>query len=83
MATKMEALQAAGKNPPQGCLGKAKNDEPIFVLRGQDRLAAVLVDMWAELAALHGCDSVKVADAYNVAKAMRDWQRTKKSKFPD
>ena len=32
---------------PFGCLGKAADDEPIFVLRGQDLLAPTLVRQWA------------------------------------
>ena len=36
-------LAAVGK----GCLGKAADDEPVFILRAQDMLAADLVDKWA------------------------------------
>lgn len=32
-----------------GCLVKAAEDEPIFVLRGQDRFSAALVIAWAQL----------------------------------
>jgi hypothetical protein len=31
----------------RGCLGRAADDEPVFVLRGQDMLAPDLIDLWA------------------------------------
>lgn len=62
-------LAAQGK----GCLGKAKPDEPVFILRAQDVLAADLVDAWATQANLLGCPWDKVREARELAKAMREW----------
>jgi hypothetical protein len=67
-------------NEPRSCLNKAAENEPIFVLRASDMLSPVLVDAWAELAALHGCAGAKVQEARLLANEMRDWP---KRKFPD
>lgn len=62
----------------RGCLGKAADDEPVFILRGQDILAADLVDRWATLASLKGCPDAKVLEARALAQAMREWPTRKK-----
>ncbi len=78
MTTAKEERERAARG--EGCLGKAADDEPVFILRGQDRLAATLVDTWANLAGEHGCGIVKVVDARKTAIAMRCWTHRK---FPD
>lgn len=64
----------------EGCLGKAHDDEPVFVLRGQDIFAADLVERWANLAEAQQCPASKVLAARAIARAMFEW-RTKK--LPD
>lgn len=64
----------------QGCLGKAKDDEPVFILRAQDALAADLVKIWAMRAESHGCSAEKVAEARALADAMAAWTPRK---YPD
>lgn len=64
---------AAGK----GCLGKAADDEPVFILRAQDMLAADLVDTWATQAKVAGCNWDKVREARELAQAMREWPQRK------
>jgi hypothetical protein len=59
---------------------KAQGDEPLFILRGQDKLAPTLVRIWCELAALHGASDAKLTEAYNCAYDMEAWQDRK---FPD
>jgi hypothetical protein len=76
LAKRERALVRNGK----GSLGKAADDEPVFILRGQDRLAPILVELWAELARSHGCPSGKVREARSMATAMRRWP---KRKYPD
>jgi hypothetical protein len=78
VATKNEELEllALGK----GCLGKADLNEPIFILRGQDMLAADLVDQWAIRARSWGCPEEKVQEAKELANAMRRWTPRK---YPD
>ena len=58
---------------PTSCLNKALADEPVFVFRAKDKLAPILVSMWAALAALHGCPIEKVLQATNLAQAMEDY----------
>lgn len=64
----------------EGCLGKAADDEPVFILRGQDVLAPDLVDYWADDAEANGCGPEKVAEARELAAKMRAWPRRK---YPD
>jgi hypothetical protein len=54
-------------------LGKAQDDEPIFVLRAQDTLAPALVRRWADEAERAGCPAVKFIEARAVADAMEQW----------
>jgi hypothetical protein len=70
MGTKKEEIES-------GCLAKAAEDEPLFVLRGQDKLAPALVEMWASMAELHGAPRRKVAHARALAADMRDWPTRK------
>jgi hypothetical protein len=58
-------------------LGKALDDEPIFVLRAQDTLAPALVRRWADEAERAGCAADKVAEARTVADAMERWPTRK------
>lgn len=62
------------------CLAKVQPGEPIFVLRGQDLLAPLLVREWASLAELRGCAPEKVAEARECAAAMERWPTRK---YPD
>lgn len=44
MGTKSEELARAARG--EGCLGKAADDEPLFVLRAQDASAPSIVRQW-------------------------------------
>lgn len=55
------------------CYDKADIDEPIFVLRAQDRLAAFIVRLWAFLADRGGTKPEIVAEAMKVADEMDAW----------
>jgi len=79
MSTKRKEIADAleGKGP----LGKAADDEPIFILRAQDRIAPIVVRMWAEVAAALGCGGDKIIEAENLAEQMEAWQGNKK--WPD
>lgn len=81
MADAKDVIDAAQRG--EGCLGRAAPDEPVFVLRAQDKLAAPLVKLWAELALLHGCDILKCQQAYELADEMIEWALTGRAKFPD
>lgn len=78
MATKKEVLEAALRG--EGCLGKAHDDEPVFILRAQDLFSDGLVQEWANRAAGRKCSTDKVADARQVAYDMQAWSTRK---YPD
>lgn len=63
-----------------GCFAKAAEDEPLFVLRAQDKLAPIVVKLWAELAAHHGAGLEKVHEAKRLAFEMEQWPNRK---YPD
>ena len=79
--TKKETMEAAILS--QGCLGKADDDEPLFVLRGNDALAPEAVRHWADMAADAGTPPDKVSGARVVADQMQAWAETRGSKIPD
>lgn len=60
-------------NRGDGCLGKAHPNEPVFILRAQDALAADLVEKWAIWARATGCGNDKVNEAFALAEEMRRW----------
>jgi len=82
-----KALPQPGKRPdhvptaseqlalPSSTLKRAHPDEPVFVLRGADVLAAKTVEYWAYLARLNGTDEPTVTGALKIARSMRDWKR--------
>lgn len=58
---------------PTSCLNKAAADEPLFVLRAKDPVAAMTIRHWATMAAgTH--EPEKIADAIAVAELMEVWQ---------
>jgi len=62
-------------NDPTSCLNRAADDEPIFVLRAKDKLAAKLVRDWAAEAVLEGHhDDAKIKAAWRYADAMDAWR---------
>lgn len=61
----------------KGSLGKAADDEPVFVLRAQDDLAADLIEQWSNQAHLLGCPWDKIREARLIAQDMREWPRRK------
>ncbi|MEP6916185.1 MAG: hypothetical protein ABJC89_11090 [Acidobacteriota bacterium] len=58
-------------------LNNAGDDEPIFVLRAQDQLAADVVRQWADAAERAGCAHEKVVEARAVADVMEAWPTRK------
>lgn len=65
------------------CIEKARDDEPLFVLRSQDELAPDLVRAWARGARASGTPEKKVKEAFRCADAMDQWASTNGSKVPD
>lgn len=77
MITKKEVLEAALRG--EGALGKAADDEPVFVLRAQDCHAADLVDQWVTWVRIAtpavGSENTvhKSNEARLIAELMRRW----------
>jgi hypothetical protein len=64
--------------------GVIPDDEPVFLLRGQDKLAPGLLAQWAEQLLLGGGDIELAKLAHEQAQAMRSYQlRTGRRKIPD
>ena len=63
--------------------GKIPDDEPVFLLRGQDPVAASAVVLWAELAEVAGASPEIVALARRHADAMHAWAQKAGKQFPD
>ena len=78
MAIKRVELMNA--NNGLGCLGKAADEEPVFILRAKDKHAPMAIRLWAHLAQMSGCSSQKVSEAMNLASAMEQWPDRK---YPD
>ncbi|MEY9235456.1 hypothetical protein ABIF78_007779 [Bradyrhizobium japonicum] len=63
----------------EGPLAKAADDEPVFLLRGQDKHAADLVEKWAIWASVSVPASEgaamykKIAEAALISEEMRRW----------
>ena len=58
-------------------------DEPVFLLRAQDKNAPDMVDLWADWAAEDNAEENIVKAARSHAEAMRKWQEEHGSKVPD
>ena len=63
--------------------GKIPDNEPVFLLRGQDVVAPDVVEFWAAKAHEAGADSRIVDAARQHALRMRQWQAEHGSKIPD
>lgn len=82
MATAKEEREAAARG--EGCLGKAADDEPVFVLRAQDYIAPWAVKSWVSHAlATNRVPSAKIEEAMRLCDQMRKWQKTHGCKAPD
>lgn len=65
---------------PNSCLNRAAADEPIFVLRAKDPLAAKMVEDWSARSVIAGLHEDRAPAAFRYAQAMRAWR---KQHFPD
>ena len=54
-------------------------DEPVFILRAQDKLAGPTIEMYRLLAASHGCKSADTLE--KAIESFRKWPGTKR--MPD
>jgi len=58
-------------------------EEPVFVIRGQDVCAPETLDRYADLAEVVGAGPAFVSAVRAHADRMREWQRTVARKVPD
>ncbi|MEY2478842.1 MAG: hypothetical protein QOG87_4157 [Actinomycetota bacterium] len=70
----MARLQRPGAEPRLG-FGLVGEDEPVFIVRGQDLAAPATIEAWAKEALLHGAHPVITDMAVRWADRVRDWQR--------
>lgn len=59
---------------PNSCWNKAADDEPLFVLRAKDPIAAQTVLAWAAIAQIKGKHGDKRAAARMIAEEMEAWR---------
>jgi hypothetical protein len=81
MATKKEVLEAALRG--EGCLGRAKDDEPVFVLVGDDMLAVGAIQYWMHRLEMHRRSGAKVEQANEVVQEFLVWAGKNGTKVPD
>lgn len=62
---------------PKSCLNKAASNEPVFVLRAQDKCAPDVVRFWAQQASMSGAKNDKIESALDLAAAMESWPHRK------
>lgn len=55
----------------QGCLGKAKDDEMLFILRAQDLTSPMVILEWIKLN-FNNCPKEKLLEAFNCALEMKE-----------
>lgn len=66
---------------PASCINKAASDEPVFVLRAKDPLAAQAVRLWAAMAdGRH--EPEKRQEALDLADRMDEWRTGQGPKAP-
>lgn len=67
----------------QDPLAKIPHDEPVFLIRGQDRVGGDAVRAWADLAQLAGARPKIVEAARQQAAAMDQWRHRHRDKISD
>ncbi len=66
---------------PTSCLNKAAVDEPVFVLRAKDPIAAMTIRHWATMAiGVH--EMAKIKEAGELALQMEQWHAKFAGTFP-
>ena len=67
----------------QDPLGLVPDDEPVFLIRGQDLAAVATLRYYAMQAHKNGAANDLITAVLDHANAMADWQRTVARKTPD
>lgn len=63
--------------------GLIPDDEPVFLIRGQDRAAIPAAQAWCEVAEVIGADPGIVATVRRHIEVVRAWQAEHGAKVPD
>lgn len=63
--------------------GKIPEDEPVFLIRGQDVVAPGVLRYWADCAEAEGAEKEIIDAVRKHAELMEDWQDQVRSKVPD
>lgn len=64
-------------------LARMPDDEPVFVLRAQDRAATRAIEAWIEAASFLGANVEKLHGAEDHRQAFLRWQVDHTTKVPD
>ena len=59
------------------------DDEPVFLIRGQDRAAIPAAEAWCEAAEALGADQGIIDTVRRHIELVREWQATHPTKVPD
>jgi hypothetical protein len=70
-------------NRIQDPAGKIGVDEPVFLLRAQDKFAPEVVAYWASLVLREGTSPEIAGLAMQHSRTMKDWQHVNGKKTPD
>ncbi len=58
-------------------------DEPVFLIRGQDPCAPAALEAWCVVAEKNDVDAKMIQAVKEQAKAMQEWGDKKRRKIPD
>lgn len=80
MTTKAEELR-----DPESTWNKSDMDEPLFIIRPQDRFAIFVINTWIGLSELFKVNSDKIHRAITLRNQVSAWQgaNTERMKLPD
>lgn len=81
LITKAVVLDAALSGG--GCLGRAAEDEPVFVLRAADVTFMRVLEYWRAEAEVEGVSADKLSGAQRVQAAAARWRQQHTVKVPD
>lgn len=74
-----------GKNGPaaRAILDSLDDEEPVFIIRGRDYVAAYTVGRWLERASMLGAPPAKLQSAEECRRAIIEWQKAHPPHTPD
>jgi hypothetical protein len=70
----MKAIEELARLAAKIADGGMLPDEPLFVLRGKDALAGIVVREWVKIAEQHGTPIAKLTEATLLSSRMDEWE---------